>query len=206
MLGCLVVGGGAGEGSGGQERVCLAAVSSHIFTPSHHIQPNSFKLLDAEDGGSGGLSPRRRTNLAKTLGHLILHGWLSLSMLKVVDVSALGVGGVAFFRTLWLALLGAGEEEEEGEEDGEGDREREEQLLAAVQRVGQSKEPLALAELLTAFVQRLILGGDNGGQSEGSVVERRRARKRGKALVRLLDKLATTRFIAAGSAPTPHYD
>ena len=109
-----------------------------------------------------------------------------------------------FFRTLFLALLGAMEEGEE-EEDEEAARDREKQLIGAVQRVGASKDPLALAELLTAFLQRLVLQ-QGAAQQEGGAVVGSQVRKRAKALVKLLDKLSVTMFMAAGSAPTPDYD
>ena len=109
-----------------------------------------------------------------------------------------------FFRTLFLALLGAMEEGEE-EEDEEAARDREKQLIGAVQRVGASKDPLALAELLTAFLQRLVLQ-QGAAQQEGGAVVGSQVRKRAKALVKLLDKLSVTKFMAAGSAPTPDYD
>ncbi len=122
----------------------------------------------------------------------------------MVDVTALGPGARHFFRALWLALLGGGEDK-----DAEEDREREEELVAAVQRVGQSKDPLALAELLTAFLQRLVLddgggGGDADKRKESS--SSKAARRRAKGLVRLLDKLSATRFLAKGATTTPGFE
>jgi nucleolar MIF4G domain-containing protein 1 len=166
-----------------------------------------FKLLDEEGAGfappppavaapaakkgaaaaaaAAALSPqhRRAINLAKTLCHLIVKGWLSLSVLKVVDVAGLGEGGGVFFRAFFAEFL-----DEESCPDSE--------VLGAVQRVGSSKDPLTLTETLTAFLHRYTLNG--GGEGGGGGEEGKKRKKRAKSVVKLLEKLSVSQFMGGG--------
>ena len=158
-----------------------------------------FKLLDEEGAGfaspavpkkggagaagRGAVSPQhhRAVNLAKTLCHLIAKGWLSLSVLKVVDVAGLGEGGGVFFRAFFAEFL---------DEESCPDKE----VLGAVQRVGLSKNHLTLTETLTAFLHRYALSEEEKGRGE----EGKKRKKRARSVVKLLDKLSVSQFMGEG--------
>lgn len=124
---------------------------------------------------------RRSSNLAKTLSHLIQKGWLTLSVIKVVDVSQLGPPSIRFFRTLFIQLLKESSDAE---------------VMAAVYRVGASKDPLTLSESLTAFLHRHILG-EGGKKKDGQVSSD--IRKKTKSVIKLLDKLSVTSFMGTST-------
>jgi nucleolar MIF4G domain-containing protein 1 len=160
---------------------------------------DAFKVLDQENAGfgaddaegrstpGGGKVERRAAgghkavNLARALSHLIAKGWLSLAVLKVVDVASVGAVAASFFRVFWADFL---------DERKQPDQE----VLRAVRRVAVSKEPFSLTETLTACLHRFALGENWIGDTE----ERKRHKKRAKSLVRLLEKLSVSQFMGEG--------